>query len=63
MADLHNNLRIFEYLRDQARAFAGLPPEKGETTFEMFTAPVPNSTAPKPSPFGNCSRWLLQRGT
>jgi hypothetical protein len=33
---------------DQARAFAGLPPEKGETTFEMFTAPVPNSTAPKP---------------
>jgi hypothetical protein len=33
---------------DQARAFAGLPPEAGETTFEMFTAPVPNSTTPKP---------------
>jgi hypothetical protein len=33
---------------DQARAFAGLPPETGETTFKVFTAPVPNSTAPKP---------------
>jgi len=33
---------------DQARIFAGLPPETGNASFEEFTAPVPNSTPPKP---------------
>jgi hypothetical protein len=33
---------------DHARAFAGLPPETGNASFEQFTAPVPNSTPPKP---------------
>jgi hypothetical protein len=33
---------------DQARSFAGLPPETGNASFEEFTAPVPNSTPPKP---------------
>jgi hypothetical protein len=33
---------------DQARAFAGLPPEIGNASFQEFTAPVPNSTPPKP---------------
>jgi hypothetical protein len=33
---------------DQARIFAGLPPETGNASFEEFTAPVPNSIPPKP---------------
>jgi hypothetical protein len=28
---------------DRARAFAGLPPDTGDASFEEFTAPVPNS--------------------
>jgi len=32
----------------QARAFAGLPPEIDNASFEQFTAPVPNSTPPRP---------------
>jgi hypothetical protein len=33
---------------NQARAFAGLPPETGNASFEEFTAPDPNSTPSKP---------------
>lgn len=32
---------------DGARAFAGLPPETSDTSFEDYTAPVPNSDAVK----------------
>jgi hypothetical protein len=33
---------------DKARAFAGLPAETRNASFEEFTTPVPNSTPPKP---------------